>query len=281
MKYGGPGGWKIHSEYRLKMPGNTYGEVDVIYFPDAIGKQFTLFPIGSTTGYVYEIKPLEYVQGYYKSVLKALGQVEWYTYTLNLYRYLQYDYGSEPNKHHNWTNVKWQIGSLPLPKGVEFIPINPVGELAVWYEGNGVILYADSRWANNQTEKLRSLPGWVAKRWAQHADSEDNNLSQGQKEFIIRLNERYSRLPGTEVKKPDTPRIPQPQLEILFGLGYSVTDSGTLLDPNGKPVLVPTNYISCIPLPQNVPVPTWVWEIIVSAIQKLGTNYQPAFKPVN
>ena len=195
------GFWQIHSEYPIQNDSISSSVADIIYNPIAWDRQTSLRPKplsynyetpSGMFGFVYDIKP------YYgkHSVVEATFQAMDYVLALNAFDYLQEGVPADPfDGYYNWTDMEWFLGEFSLPKKIMFIPINPVGELAVWFAGSGAIMYADSRWVDSDPEKVFRLPRFVLVEWENHSNDNDNNLSKEQKQFIEMVNIKTISIP--------------------------------------------------------------------------------------
>ncbi len=189
-------------------------------------------------GYIYEIKPYDGVA----SVVEARTQAMGYIVSLSLST-SQLMHDTKPTGiGYDWSNRSWDVGRARIPSEIEYIPV-PGGELIVWFEGEGAIMYADSRWTRSQRERFKDLPPIILHDWKEHITDEgrleayrdfiDNELDWGDWEEV-----------EPEVLLPQP--LPEPgMLEelaksfgvsiIVVGCGYALYKIGSiyLLGPFG------------------------------------------------
>ena len=175
--------WRIQLEYPIPRAG---GIPDLIYFPVGWTQESALYParflpvagghmLYGGRGYVYEIEPYygQYMVG--RAILQATGYVS----SLTAASAFLSDPYEPTGGGYDWTPLRWGLGTSPIPVTPRLVPYG--GQyLIVWYEGNGAIMYADSRWEQTRPDVWRRLPPPVIFEWERERRESEENRQFGE-----------------------------------------------------------------------------------------------------
>ena len=156
-KYGGPDEWKMHLEYEI---GNERrnGVIDIVYLPAAYNMRSSFYPI-SNPGYIYDIKRVG------DDLVLAQSQLQRYLNSLQFNQQNLSDSSEPEGIGYDWRDLSWERGIKPIPPKPEIVTLNGDQHFLVWYEGDGIIMYAWSRWKDTDPDKIRDIPIYIFYDW--------------------------------------------------------------------------------------------------------------------